>query len=300
MQIKRLAIIGVGLIGGSLARALKRAGAVGEVVGCGRRAEDLQHGVELGVIDRYSTDPAQAVAGADMVLVATPVGSMRTIFGKIADHLSQDAIVTDAGSVKGSVITDARDAFGNAFVRFVPGHPIAGTEQSGIAASFADLYVGHRVILTPVTDTGEAPLQAVRGMWEAAGARVESMTAQAHDEILAYTSHLPHMVAYALVDCLGRGEPTTELLRFAAGGFRDITRIASSSAVMWRDIALANDEALLKTLEAYRDSIDSIVEAIRNGDGAALEAMFERARRTRESLAAANGKQAQDDRRTGK
>jgi prephenate dehydrogenase len=290
MPIERLAIIGVGLIGGSLARALKRAGTVGEVVGCGRNAADLQKGVELGVIDRYSTEPAQAVAGADMVLVATPVGSMRSIFEKIAVHLGPDTIVTDAGSVKASVIADARAVLGETFARFVPGHPIAGTEQSGIAASFADLYIDHRVILTPVADTGEAPCKAVQAMWEAAGAYVEIMTPEAHDEILAYTSHLPHMVAYALVDCLARAEPTTELLRFAAGGFRDITRIASSSAVMWRDIALANDGALLKALEAYRSSIDAVMNAIRDGDGAALEVLFERARQTRESLIAAKGK----------
>jgi prephenate dehydrogenase len=285
MHIQRLAIIGVGLIGGSLALALKRARAVGEVVGCGRNAMELEKGVKLGVIDRYTTDAATAVHAADMIVVATPVGSMRSIFDAIRDHLAPDAVVSDAGSTKMGIIADARSALGAAYSRFVPAHPIAGTEKSGVSAAFADLYRNHRVILTPGAETDRVATARVRAMWQVAGAQVEDMTASEHDAILAFTSHLPHMVAYALVDCLARAEPTAELLRFAAGGFRDITRVASSHPVMWRDIALANRDELLKALRCYQQSIGSIAEAIERGDAEALLALFERARQTRGILA---------------
>ncbi len=226
-MIERLAIVGVGLIGGSLARALREAGAVGEVVGCGRALPNLQRAVELGVIDRFDQDPAAAVAGADMVFLAVPLGAMRGVFEAIKDRLRPDAIVTDGGSVKGSVVADALAAFGRIPPRLVPGHPIAGTERSGVDASFATLYRDRRVILTPVEETDPESVARVQWMWRTCGADVTCMSVVHHDEILAATSHLPHMLAFGLVDSLARMDETEEIFRYAAGGFRDFTRIAS-------------------------------------------------------------------------
>jgi prephenate dehydrogenase len=282
--ISRLAIIGVGLIGGSLALALKRARAVGEVIGCGRNAADLEKGVKLGVLDRHTTDPAAAVRGADLVMLATPVGAMRGLFEKIRDQLLPDAVITDAGSAKASVIADARATLGAYFANFVPGHPIAGTEKSGVEAGFADLYAGHRVILCPQPETRMNALSKVQQMWEAAGAHVEQMDAVRHDAILARTSHLPHLVAYALADMLAATQPQSEVLRFAAGGFRDLTRVASSPPVMWRDIALSNRDALLAALDEYLTALGAIRSAVAAQDAAALEAIFKRAKALRDSL----------------
>jgi len=282
--ISRLAIIGVGLIGGSLALALKRAGAVGEVVGCGRNAADLEKGVKLGVIDRCSTDPIQAVRDADVIVLATPIGAMGATLEKIRDHLAPQAVITDAGSAKVSVIAGARAALGARFADFVPGHPIAGTEKSGIEAGFPDLYVHHRVILCPQPETRMSALSKVQRMWELVGAQVEQMEAARHDAILARTSHLPHLVAYALADVLAATRPQSEVLRFAAGGFRDLTRVASSPPVMWRDIALANREALLPALDEYLAALNAIRTAVAARDAVALEAIFARAKALRDAL----------------
>ncbi len=281
-MIERLAIIGVGLIGGSLARALREAGAVGEVVGCGRALPNLERAVELGVIDRYTQDPAAAVVGADMVFVAVPLGAMRGIFSAVKDQLRADAILTDGGSVKGSVVADARAAFGLVPPRLVPGHPIAGTEHSGVEASFATLYRGRRVILTPVAETDPAALERVEWMWRTCGAEVSRMTVAHHDEVLAATSHLPHMLAYGLVDALARMDETDEIFRYAAGGFRDFTRIASSSPVMWRDICMANREALSAMLARFSVELTDLAQAIRLGDGHTLLQVFERAKAARD------------------
>lgn len=281
-MIERLAIIGVGLIGGSLARALREAGAVGEVVGCGRALPNLERAVELGVIDRYTQDPAAAVVGADMVFVAVPLGAMRGIFSAVKDRLRADAVLTDGGSVKGSVVTDARAAFGLVPPRLVPGHPIAGTEHSGVEASFATLYRGRRVILTPVAETDPAAVERVEWMWRTCGAEVSRMTVAHHDEVLAATSHLPHMLAYGLVDALARMDETDEIFRYAAGGFRDFTRIASSSPVMWRDICMANREALSAMLARFSVELTDLAQAIRLGDGHTLLQVFERAKAARD------------------
>ena len=281
-MIERLAIIGVGLIGGSLARALREAGAVREVVGCGRALPNLERAVELGVIDRYAQDPAAAVAGADMVFVAVPLGAMRGIFSAVKDQLRADAILTDGGSVKGSVVTDARAAFGTVPPRLVPGHPIAGTEHSGVEASFATLYRGRRVILTPVAETDPAAVERVEWVWRTCGAEVSRMTVAHHDEVLAATSHLPHMLAYGLVDALARMDETDEIFRYAAGGFRDFTRIASSSPVMWRDICMANREALSAMLARFSVELTDLAQAIRLGDGHTLLQVFERAKAARD------------------
>jgi prephenate dehydrogenase len=279
---RRLAVIGVGLLGGSRARALRAAGCVGEVVGCGRSAANLERALELGVIDRWSHDPAQAVAGADLVFVAVPLGTMGQVFGAIRDALAPDAVVTDGGSVKGSVVLDARAAFGQVPPRLVPGHPIAGTERSGVDASFPELYKGRRVILTPLEETDPRAVERVTAMWEACGADVTLMEVAHHDEILAATSHLPHMLAFGLVDALARMRENDEIFRYAAGGFRDFTRIASSDPVMWRDICIANREPLGAMLERFGDEMKDLADTIRSGDASHLLEIFARAKAARD------------------
>ena len=281
-MIERLAIIGVGLIGGSLARALRAAGAVDEVVGCGRALPNLERAVELGVIDRFDQDPAAAVTGADLVFIAVPLGAIRAVFTAIKDRLRADAIVTDGGSVKGSVVADALAAFGRIPPRLVPGHPIAGTEHSGVDASFATLYRQRRVILTPLPETDPEALARVDWMWRTCGAEVSRMSVAHHDEVLAATSHLPHMLAYGLVDALARMDETDEIFRYAAGGFRDFTRIASSSPVMWRDICMANREALSAMLARFSIELTDLAQAIRLGDGNTLLEVFARAKAARD------------------
>ena len=281
-MIQRLAIVGVGLIGGSLARALRGARAVEEVVGCGRSLPNLERAVELGVIDRFSEDPAAAVAGADLVFVSVPLGAMRGIFTAIRGSLDANAILTDGGSVKGSVVADARAAFGRVPPRLVPGHPIAGTERSGVDASFPELYRNRRVILTPLPDTEPEAVEWVDWMWRTCGAQVSRMSVTHHDEVLAATSHLPHMLAFGLVDALARMDETDEIFRYAAGGFRDFTRIASSSPVMWRDICIANREALSAMLGRFSVELTDLAESIRRGDGEQLLQIFERAKSARD------------------
>ncbi|MFD2112133.1 prephenate dehydrogenase [Thiorhodococcus fuscus] len=281
-MIERLAVIGVGLIGGSLARALRREGVVGEVVGCGRALANLEQAVELGVIDRFTQRPDEAVAGADMVFVAVPLGAMRGVFSAISDRLDPGAVVTDGGSVKGSVVADAMAAFKGVPPSLVPGHPIAGTECSGVEASFAELYENRRVILTPLPETDPDALSRVTAMWETCGAEVTCMSVAHHDEVLAATSHLPHMLAFGLVDSLARMRENDAIFRYAAGGFRDFTRIASSNPVMWRDICLANREALSAMLARFGVEMTDLAESIRRADGEHLLEIFERAKSARD------------------
>jgi prephenate dehydrogenase len=281
-MIGRLTIIGVGLIGGSLALALRQAGACREVVGCSRKAEHLQRAVELGVIDRYELDPARAVEGADLVLVAVPLGAMRLVFEAMRPGLVPNTVVTDVGSAKASVVADARAAWGELPPGFVPGHPIAGTEKSGVEAAFPTLYQGRRVIITPLESSSAEAVARVKAAWEVAGAVIETMSVEHHDEILAATSHLPHMLAFGLVDSLARMRDNDEIFRYAAGGFRDFTRIASSDPVMWRDICLANRGALLDMMGRYKDDLRLIEAAIEQGDGDALLEIFTRAKAARD------------------
>jgi prephenate dehydrogenase len=284
-MIARLCVIGVGLIGGSLARALREAGFCGEVVGAGRNPDHLRQAVELGVIDRFETDPGRAVAGADMVLIAVPLGAMESAFSTIAGHLAPGAVVTDAGSAKASVIAAAGQAFGRVPDYFVPGHPIAGTENSGVGASMADLYRNRRVILTPLAHTDPAATARVRAMWEAAGACVSEMAPAHHDTVLAATSHLPHVLAFALVDSLARLGDREEIFAYAAGGFRDFTRIASSDPVMWRDICLANAEAIQSMIERFIEDLKTIDRAVQQQNGARLLEIFTSAKRARDQFA---------------
>ena len=282
MLIERLAIIGVGLIGGSLARALRLAGEVGEVVGCGRTLPNLHEAVELGVIDRYTQDPAEAVQGADLVFLAVPLGAMAGVLRAIRPHLGADAVITDGGSVKGSLVADAISVFDQVPPNMVLGHPIAGTENSGVAASFAELYRNRRVILTPVESTNAAALAKVQAMWRACGAEVTLMEVRHHDEILAATSHLPHMLAFSLVDVLSRMKENDEIFRYAAGGFRDFTRIASSNPVMWRDICVANRHALRGMLRDFADELHLLAQALDEPDGDRLLEIFQRAKAARD------------------
>ena len=285
MKIKHLTIIGIGLIGGSLARALKRTGSCDRVTGCARSVSELEKAVQLGVIDDYSTDPSEAVKGADLVLVAIPLGACDEMFEKIAPYLEPDAIVTDAGSVKGSIIDSARNKLGKHFERFVPGHPIAGTEKSGVDASFAELFDNHRVILTPVDETSPEALEKVRSMWELAGSEVDIMDVERHDEVLAATSHLPHVMAYSLVSTLSKMEESGDVFRFAAGGFADFTRIASSSPQMWHDIVFANRKAVLDLLEQYEQGIQELKDALRSDDSHFIMNMLTEAKQARDEFA---------------
>ena len=282
MLIQRLAIIGVGLIGGSLARALRRKRACGQVVGYGRDIENLKKAVALGVIDEYSLTVANAVKEADMVVLATPLATTESLLRSMRGYFRDDVIITDVGSAKGSVVEAARATLDKLLPRFVPGHPIAGKEQSGVEASTADMFEAHRVILTPLPETAVNALDTVTRMWEMCGAEVIQLDVEQHDEILAATSHLPHLLAYALVDCLAGMRERDEIFRFAAGGFADFTRIASSHPQMWHDICFANRNQLLRVLDIFGSHLGNIRTAIENNDSNELLQIFTRAKETRD------------------
>ncbi|MGV8992365.1 MAG: prephenate dehydrogenase [Thiobacillus sp.] len=281
MIIEKLAIVGTGLIGGSFALALKQAGAVGEVLGVGRNASSLSQAQQLDLIDR-AVDWA-AAGQADCILLAMPVGDTEAVLTQLLPHLKPGAIVTDAGSTKGNVIAAARAVMKVRFGDFVPGHPIAGSEQSGPLAARADLYRGKKVVLTPEPDTHASALAKVQTLWEATGAQVETLDAVLHDRIFAAVSHLPHLAAFALVDELACRADSDAFFGFAASGFRDFTRIAGSNPAMWRDIALANREALLLELDAYLAALQALRQSVEVGDDDALLDMFSRARAAREN-----------------
>ena len=277
----KLAIIGVGLIGGSFAAALKAAGKVTHVTGAGRSRENLELARSHGLIDTIATDPASAARDADLVLLATPVAQFPQIFAALARALAPRCVLTDAGSTKCDVIAAARASLGAKLAQFVPGHPIAGAEQSGAQAAAATLFHERRVVLTPLAENAAASVQRVEDAWRACGARVSRLEAEEHDALLAAVSHLPHVLAYALVDDIARRPNAGELFSFAAGGFRDFTRIASSSPEMWRDICLANRERLLAELGRYRARLGELERLLAAGDGAALERLFAGARAAR-------------------
>ena len=282
IHIARLCVIGVGLIGGSLALALRRAGLVDEIVGCGRDRNKLQRAVELGVVDRFHTDPAMAVAGAGAVVISVPLGNVRTVLTAIRDALDPEAILTDVGSAKRCVIEDVEATFGGIPAGFVPAHPVAGTEKSGVEAAFADLFCRRRTILTPLAQTDPQAVRSVTTLWESVGAEVISMNPDHHDRMLAATSHLPHLLAFGLVDTLARWGGDEDLFQYAAGGFRDFTRIASSDPIMWRDICLGNRKALLEALEHYREDLAVLTELVRRVDAQELERVFRSAKEIRD------------------
>lgn len=278
---RRLALLGVGLIGGSFARAMRQAFPQLFISGYDRDEVNLAAARQLSVIDVGSSDLAQVVDQADLILVAVPVGQMASIFQQLAQVIHPASLLTDVGSTKAQVVEAARLFLGDALPRFVPGHPIAGAELSGVRAASADLFRERTVVLTPLAETLTYPVDWVRFCWERCGAQVEIQTVQRHDEIFAAVSHLPHLLSFALVHDIAERRDAATLFRFAAGGFRDFTRIAGSHAEMWRDISLANKTALLVELERYRQQIDRLSHWLEDDDGEALEAYFQRARQAR-------------------
>jgi len=284
LLIPRMAIMGVGLIGGSLALALKEVGAVGEVVGCGRGKPNLEKALELGIIDRYTRDPLEAVADADLIFLATPVKTLGTVVEQCLPSIKPGAIITDGGSVKAEVVHSIEPLLPDS-IHFVPGHPIAGTEQSGAEAAFASLYRDKRCILTPTEKTDAQALALVERMWQLAGSRVVKMPMDKHDRILAAISHLPHMVAYSLVNAVGSYDHYEEnILEYSAGGFRDFTRIASSDPTMWRDIAETNREALLEMMEQFEVFFAELKADVATGDGDRLFEFFQRSKQMRDAI----------------
>jgi len=283
--LKKLVIFGVGLIGGSVASALKKAGSSAEIVGVGRSSESLQTAIDLNVIDTASSNIAEALLHADIVLIAAPVAQTPLILNAIKPHLHADTVVTDAGSTKSDVLACAKEILGEQFTQFVGGHPIAGAEKSGVTAATADLYINKNVVLTPTLDTNQNAVQRVRELWQSCGANVTEMPAETHDGIFAAVSHLPHLLAFALVDDIASRANAEQLFGFAASGFRDFTRIAGSHPEMWRDISLANKTALLNEITAYQDELSRLKQMLEHDDGDALHALFERASTARNNWA---------------
>jgi prephenate dehydrogenase len=280
-RIEKLVIVGVGLIGGSFALALKEAGAVGRVVGVGRGGRNIRRALDLKIIDVAGALDKATFADADLVLLAVPVGQMRAVMRSIAPLLGARTVVTDAGSTKENVVALARRELKGALSRFVPGHPIAGTEKSGAESAFAGLYRERRVVLTPLEGSDPGALALVRAAWERCGASVFELQPREHDAVLATVSHLPHVLAYALVDQVARHKNAKQLFSYAAGGFRDFTRIASSHPEMWRDICLANRKALLAEIGRYGAKLERVRKMLERGDARALDALFSGARDAR-------------------
>jgi len=281
-RIGKLVVVGVGLIGGSFALALKEAGAVRRVVGIGRSERNIRRALELKIIDAAGAPDPATFGDADLVLLAMPVGQMAGVMRSIAPLLGANTVVTDAGSTKQDVVAIARRELKRSLARFVPGHPIAGTERSGAEAADPQLFRGRKVVLTPLAGTDADALDAARAAWEACGAGVFELKAREHDAVLAAVSHLPHVLAFALVDQVARHKDAKRLFACAAGGFRDFTRIASSHPEMWRDICLANRKALLAELGRYQGELERVRRMLERGDARALEALFAGAREARE------------------
>ncbi len=281
----RLALIGVGLIGSSIARAARAQGVVREIVATARSAATRRRVAELGLAEQVVETNAAAVAGADLVIVCVPVGACGDVAAEIGPHLSRGAIVSDVGSVKSAVVRDMAPHL-PAEVHFVPAHPVAGTEHSGPDAGFAELFVGRWCILTPPEQVDADAVERLAAFWRAVGANVQSMPAAHHDLVLAITSHLPHLIAYTIVGTADELAEVTrsEVLKFSAGGFRDFTRIAASDPTMWRDVFLANKEAVLEMLGTFNEDLSRLTRAIRRGDGEALFAHFERTRAIRRGI----------------
>lgn len=282
-MFKKISIFGVGLIGGSFALALKKAGAVGQVVGVGRSAASLARAKELGIVDVASTSVAEAVTGADLILIAAPVAQTEAILASIEPHLHPGTVVTDAGSTKTDVVEAARKALGGKIAQFVPGHPIAGREQNGPDAAIVDLYIGKKTVITQLPENAEADVALVTHAWQQCGAIIHKLTPQDHDRVFAAVSHLPHLLAYALVDDIARKPHADLLFQYAASGFRDFTRIAGSSPEMWRDISLANHAALLGELDAYMAQLTQLRSLLAERNGKGLEAVYANAQRARQN-----------------
>lgn len=299
--IGRLVVVGLGLIGGSFAKGVRESGLCGEVVGLDLDPQSRKLAVELGVVDRCEEDLAAACQGADVIQLAVPILAMEKLLARLAVLDLGGAILTDVGSAKGNVVRAAREVLAPAqLINFVPGHPIAGSEQSGVEASNAELFRRHKVILTPLEETAPRALSVVDALWRALGADVEHMAIERHDEVLAATSHLPHLLAFGLVDSLAKRNENLEIFRYAAGGFRDFTRIAGSDPVMWHDIFLANREAVLRTLDTFRSDLDALRDAVDAGDGHHMLGVFTRARVAREHFGKILARRAYVDKRPAK
>jgi len=285
-MLNKVVIFGVGLIGGSFARSLKKAGAVGSIVGVGRSAASMARALELGIVDAVGVagEPASLAAAlhdADLVLLAAPVAQTEAILAAIAPHLQAGTVVTDAGSTKSDVVAAARRALGGKVAQFVPGHPIAGRETNGPDAAIDNLYVGKKVVITALAENTEADIERVAAAWRACDAIIHRLTPEEHDKVFAAVSHLPHLLAYALVDDIAKKPHADLLFQYAASGFRDFTRIAGSSPEMWRDISLANQPALLVELDAYMAQLTVLRARLAAGDGAGLESVYSNAQHAR-------------------
>ena len=279
--MKKLVIFGVGLIGGSVALALKKAHGLGigvtYIVGVGRTEKSLNAALQLGVIDQAETSIKAACNDADVILIAVPVAQTKAILQSIKPHLNSKTVITDAGSTKGDILASAREILGEKFGQFVGGHPIAGAEKSGVAAAKSDLFLGKNVVLTPTPETNRDAVASIADFWRSCGANVSEMSAETHDSIFAAVSHLPHLLAFALVDDIASRPNAEQLFSFAASGFRDFTRIAGSHPEMWRDISLANKTALLSEIDAFENELAQLKQLLTNEDGVGLQALFERA-----------------------
>ncbi len=282
-MFKKITIFGVGLIGGSFVLALKKAGAVGQVFGVGRSAASLARAKELGIIDVACTSIEEAVIGADLILLAAPVAQTGAILASIEPYLQPGTVVTDAGSTKTDVVEAARKALGGKIAQFIPGHPIAGREQNGPDAALVDLYIGKKTVITPLPENAESDIAQVVQAWQKCGAVIHRLTPQEHDRVFAAVSHLPHLLAYALVDDIAKKPHADLLFQYAASGFRDFTRIAGSSPEMWRDISLANQAALLGELDAYLVRLTELRSMLAERNGKAIEAVYANAQRARQN-----------------
>jgi len=280
-MLGKVVIVGTGLIGGSFALGLKAAGAVREIVGLERSAQALARARELGIIDASATSPQEALRGADLVMLATPVAQTAAILTSLLPWLEAGTVVTDAGSTKSDVVASARAVLGERIAQFVPGHPIAGRETNGPQAALRDLYRGKKAVLTPLPENAPADVERVAAAWRACGAIIHTLSPQDHDRVFAAVSHLPHLLAYALVDDIANKPHANMLFAYAASGFRDFTRIAGSSPEMWRDISLANRDALLGELDAYLAQLTVLRTRLAAGDGAGLESVYANAQRAR-------------------
>jgi prephenate dehydrogenase len=283
LHFKKLAIVGVGLIGGSVAARLKRAGRVDRVIGVGRSRGNIARALELGVIDEAAEDPALAARQADLVLIAVPVQQTIRVLERLKGAARAGTVITDAGSTKRDFVAAVREVVGAPAPNIVPAHPVAGAEHTGVQAASAELFEGKRVVITPLPENRAEAVELVESMWRACGARITRMTPEHHDEVFSAVSHLPHVVAYALVHMIAARDGAEELFSFAASGFRDFTRIASSSPEMWRDICIANRDAIAADLEAFQGALGEVAALIRAGDGEALARVFEAARNAREA-----------------
>jgi len=280
-MINKITIVGVGLIGGSLAKALKEKNLAKTVFGYGRDRSRLEEAKKSNIIDDYSTQIEEAVNHADIIVIATPVGTFRNIFNEVKPLIANDVIISDVGSTKTNIVDIAKEILGDKSQCFVPAHPIAGKEKSGFEASDGNLYIGKKVIITPIEDNSSESIQVIESMWKNVGAEVDFMSPQSHDDLLGMTSHLPHMLAFSLVNYLVDQNPSASI--YAGGGFKDFSRIASGDAVMWRDICLQNKDKIITHLRGYQSTVEELIDAIDQEESDKLELLFATAKKTRDS-----------------